>query len=285
MDLNQWMNLDGSYIGTSNDTAKTMKPGIYDMTIFNQQLIFIPVEMRSDELLRFPDTATDKIVAEIQKFWEREDKFRKHELPFKRGVLMYGPPGSGKSCTMRLVADDVVTRGGVVFLYNNPDVFTAGYRIFRTIQPETPLVVMMEDLDAILDRYNETRILNLLDGIEEVDKVVFLASTNYPEKLGPRITNRPSRFDRKFKIAHPSDPARRMYLSSLSKGDDQVNLEKWSHDTQGMSLAHLKELFIAVVILGNDYMASLTILKGMKEHTTSVGDDEEFDSPHTGQYA
>lgn len=283
MDLNRWTNLEGSYVGTSNDTAEQMAPGIYDMTVFNGQVIFVPVDERDDVLLRFPGTPSDDILTEIETFWTREQKFRDHGFPYKRGILMHGPPGSGKSCTMRLIAEDVVARGGIVLVYGDPNVFIAAYRIFRMIQPETPLVVIMEDLDSILDRANETKVLNLLDGIESVDRVVFLASTNYPEKLGPRVANRPSRFDRKFLVGHPNLPGRKLYLQTLVQDSDVdiVDVERWAKDTEGFSIAHLKELFVAVAILGTTYHDAMATLRGMKERATSEDGDPLGD---TGQY-
>jgi len=281
--LVRWVSSDGYFYGTGDAaTEEQLPPGVYDLVSVQGVVFFTPVEARTDELLRFPDSAIDTVVAEIVTFWEREDAFRLHDLPYKRGILLYGPAGSGKSCTLQIVARDVVERGGVVLMFNNPDLFLMGYRIFRMIQPQTPLVVMMEDLDAILERSSETKVLNLLDGIEQVDKVVFVATTNFPEKLGDRIVNRPSRFDRRYKIPHPAPAARRMYLEALSRDGDDVDLDKWSKDTDGMSLAHLKELFIGVKVLGGEYPAVLKALRNMKEKTSSE-DYDEFNGPF-GQY-
>jgi SpoVK/Ycf46/Vps4 family AAA+-type ATPase len=108
-----------------------------------------------------------------------------------------------------------------------------------------------------------------LDGINQIEKVVFLATTNYPEKLGPRIINRPSRFDKRFKIGYPNEESRRIYLEHLIGKDNidslNIDLQKWVVDTHEFSLAHLKELFTAVVILGDNYEDSLECLNLMKE--------------------
>lgn len=285
--LERWLDIDGMYQATSNTkTVDEVVPGVYDMVATQQGFFFTPLDARVDELIRFPDTTVSEVVDEIDAFWSREAMFRAHELPYKRGILLWGPPGSGKSCTLQLIARDVVARGGVVLIFNHPDVFITGYRIFRAVQKDTPLVVLMEDLDTILERSPETKVLNLLDGIELVDKVVFLATTNYPEKMSDRIVNRPSRFDRKYKVAHPEDASRHMYLKSLIRGDDSIDLEKWASETKGLSLAHLKELFISVVILGSDYEKTLAVLKKMQERTSSLDNLAEFEesSYGTGQY-
>jgi SpoVK/Ycf46/Vps4 family AAA+-type ATPase len=124
----------------------------------------------------------------------------------------------------------------------------------------------MEDLDQIIYHGNVSAILNLLDGVEaSVDNVVWLATTNRPERLEQNIKNRPSRFDRRFEFKDPDITARRAYLASLIKERDygKYDLDVWSKDTEGFSFAHMKELFISVVIFGNSYADVIAELKGM----------------------
>jgi len=185
---------------------------------------------------------------------------------------------SGKSSSIQLIMKDVVERGGIVVKFCHPHIFIEGMRIFRTIQPETPVVVLMEDLDAIMHNYgDESGVLNILDGVECVHKCVFLATTNYPEELGPRVINRPSRFDKRFKIGHPNEESRKLYFEYLM-GDKvkelKVPLSKWIEDTNGFSIAHLKELFVAVIILGDEYEDAIFTLSSMKEYISSDQDIE-----------
>lgn len=189
---------------------------------------------------------------------------------------------SGKSSAIQLVMRDVILRKGVVLEFCYPPLFTEAMRQFRVIQPETPIVVLMEDLDSILERYNHSDVLNLLDGAQRVHKTVFVASTNYPERLGARIVNRPSRFDKRFKIGHPNDESRKLYLEFLCRNHVPkiVNVSQWVHDTHGFSLAHLKELFTSVVLMDNDYTDALRILRSMEEKPSSVYDEDEVSSNH-----
>lgn len=82
---------------------------------------------------------------------------------------------SGKSCITQFIMADVVRRGGIVVKFDEPYIFIDGMRTLRSIQPETPVVVIMEDIDSIIEAYHESEVLNILDGVNEVDKVVFLA--------------------------------------------------------------------------------------------------------------
>ncbi len=278
----RWAVNDDAYMITYNTrTVEKMVPGMYDIGSTQQGIVFVRVDVRSDDLLTFPDTDQERIVQDITTFWASEDKFREHSLPYKRGIMLWGPPGSGKSSTVRLVCRDVIARGGIVFQFTSPDLFVNGFRVFRQVQPDTPVVVIMEDLDTILQQSNESKILNLLDGAEDAERVVFLATTNYPERLGPRIMNRPSRFDRVYKVPHPSAPARELYLRSIA-GTADVDVARWAKATSGLSLAHLKELFIGVHIMGGDERETLDVLRGMRDKHTSAEDDSEFEESSGG---
>lgn len=277
MPYTQWQKLeDGAGYVAAGRTVKKITPGIYDLAIIQGTLYWSTVANRTEEIIRFPDTPVDEVVGEIEKFWELGPSFAAHGLPHKRGILLYGPPGSGKTCTLSLVTRDVIERGGVVVIFRSAGSFTLAYRQLRMIQPMTPLVVLMEDIDELLDRPNKSDILNLLDGIEGTERTVFLATTNFPRSpnLGPRVINRPSRFDRRFRVGHPGPEARRMYLESISIGVDDFDIERYARDSHGMSLAHLKELFVGTVLLGTDYGKTLKALRDMCE---SVNDSDDPD--------
>ena len=276
----QWSSSDGIHFLPTSVTVGSLPPGVYDIRISQTNgLYFEQIPVLTTGLIRFPETNSEKIVHEISKFWERENIFREYKLTYKRGIMLYGPPGSGKTSAVQLVMRDVIERGGVVINFTNPSTFIAGIRKFREIQPDTPIVVLMEDIDSILENTSESDVLNVLDGINQIEKVVFLATTNYPERLGDRIINRPSRFDKRFKIGHPNPESRKLYLEFVMGGHDKIKelgheIDKWVEDTDGFSLAHLKELFIAVVILGDNYDDAIETLTAMREENLSSKDDD-----------
>jgi DNA replication protein DnaC len=274
----QWSTSNGVIYIPTGHTVDVLKPGYYEIAAHpNIGLYFEKIPVKTDGLLEFPDANTKRVTTEIKKFWNSEDKFRERNLTYKRGIILWGPPGGGKSCTLQLVSRDVIERGGIVIKFTAPGYFSAGIRKLREIQPETPVVVLMEDIDSTIVHYSETEVINILDGVDRMDKIVFLATTNYPEKLGQRIMNRPSRFDKRYKVGYPNAASRKLYLEYLlgDKPLEVVDVDKWVEDTQDFSIAHLKELFVAVVVFEDTYDEALKTLKTMKTEVTSWGEEEK----------
>jgi SpoVK/Ycf46/Vps4 family AAA+-type ATPase len=272
-----WASHDSTRFVPTGKAYKVLPSGYYEPRMApNIGPHFQKIQVKTEGLLRFPETNSDDVLEGIQTFWQKKEEYLKYDVGYRRGLLLYGPAGSGKSSTIQLVLSDVIKRNGVALKFENPYTFIECARIFRNVQPETPMLVLMEDIDSIIDDWSESEVLNILDGVERIDGAVFLATTNYPEKLAPRIINRPSRFDRRYKMPHPGVGTRKMYFEHLFQVEDE-EIEKWVLDTDGMSMAHLKELFVSVRILGNDYSETLDALKKMTEEKLSSDDDTPRD--------
>jgi Hom_end-associated Hint/ATPase family associated with various cellular activities (AAA)/LAGLIDADG-like domain len=181
---------------------------------------------------------------------------------------------SGKTSTVSLTINDMVKAGGIVLLGDNPSILSKSLAEFRAIESERPLAVILEDIDTIIANYGESGVLSILDGEAQVENVVFLATTNYPERLDGRVINRPSRFDRVVKIGMPNDQAREMFLLSKlgtttakdSKTGETIDLIKV---TDGFSIAHIKEMIISAYCQENPIKEVLERLKKMKHKPSS----------------
>jgi AAA+ superfamily predicted ATPase len=265
----QWTSHDSKTFFPATRSCGKLTPGFYLINHNNGQIFFRKERINSEELVRFEDSNIDKVITEIEKFWEREEIYGQFDLAYKRGILMWGPPGTGKTCTVRLVMEDVIRRGGIVVNFTNPALFNEGMKLFREIQPDTPCVVLMEDIDSIMDTYCESDVINVLDGVQRISKVVFLATTNYPDRLGARVVNRPSRFDKRYKIGNLNLESRKIYFQHLFDRDEKLlkshDIERWASDTDGLSVAHLKELFVSVVIIGDTYDDAINVLQKMRD--------------------
>ncbi len=268
----QWTSPDGvRFVGTGK-SFEALPPGYYDIGVSPQVGIFFEkLVLRTEGLVRFPDSNSDRVLEELKKFLGMEARFKAFHLPFKRGMMLMGPPGSGKTTLVAQVLEEVINREGIALKFSHPDTFINGMKIIRSIQPDLLVVVVMEDLDTLVKVLGESAILNVLDGAEDINRVVFLATTNFPELLGQRIINRPSRFDKRFEIPHPSAEGRRVYIENLAaRADhDPFELDLWVEKTDGMSMAHIKELWVAVQVLGDKFENAIEILGNMMKKKVS----------------
>jgi predicted AAA+ superfamily ATPase len=255
---------NGKYfpVGT---TASILPAGVYMPFASGDAYGMELMKVQSDSVYRLPDMATEMILNEADTFWKSEEKYRAHHLLYKRGLLMWGPPGGGKTVTVKLLMQELVKRDGIVVVVSNVGLAILVLKAFRRIERDRNLIVVFEDIDEII-RYNgEASVLSMLDGEDNIDKVLNLATTNHPELLGARIVNRPSRFDRRIFVGMPGEAARSEYLlKATSQGLKGKDLKRWVRDTEKMSIAHLRELVAAVYCLGQPYEEVIERLGAMQ---------------------
>ena len=268
-DYVQWNKYGTEYYPTGK-TIKTIDSGLYSIC-FNSNIGFglAKKELLYDELYELPSKEIGLILNDFNIFWNSKDKYNKYSLIHKRGILLYGKPGCGKSAIVTLISKKLINEmNGVIITINtntNDDITGLAQLMprFREIEKDKPIVVMMEDIDAISGRNGVSELLNLLDGVNQLDNIVYLATTNYPEQLEDRIINRPSRFDRRYEIGLPSYEVRLEYIKKKVL-DDNIDVEKWAKDTDDLSIAHIKELILSVLVYGVKYEEALENLKKMK---------------------
>jgi hypothetical protein len=207
-----WAKYGDAYFPCEEAVGK-LKAGQYTVESSPQRgIYFNTIQVNTDELMVLPDTSSDKIIGQIEDFWTKKERYKAFNFVWKRGFLLWGPPGSGKTTTIQLVAKNIIAKDGICVFVKNPAVAAAGLEVLRKIEPDRPVVVILEHIDAITQRHSDAELLALLDGELQIQNVAFLATTNYPEKLDKRLVNRPSRFDVVQKIDYPNEAARRMFL-------------------------------------------------------------------------
>ena len=245
-------------------TFPKLESGVYSVTVSQYHgIIYQKKSICVDDLLRFPDSVSDKILSEINSFWQKGDKFDEHGFLHRRGYLLHGPAGSGKTCLVQQIIADIVKSDGLVFqCTNHPAVFNDGLSQFRKVEPDRPIVCLFEDIDAIVDEHGEDEILTLLDGENQIDKVLNIATTNYPEKLDKRLVARPRRFDRVLEIGMPTAQVRRMYFQKKLNVSES-ELDRWVSASDKFSFAACAELVISVCCFEKRFEDAVESLKEM----------------------
>lgn len=238
-------------------------------------------ELNTDDLLVLPENNTANILAEFERFWTLQPKFIDFGFLFKRGFLLWGPPGSGKTSLINLMMKTVIQRyNGIIVVIENPNLAVGSLGMIRKNEPDRPLITIMEDLEALVESYGESEFLNLLDGSEQINNVIHIGTTNYPQRLDKRFVDRPSRFDTVVKIGMPGWDARNAYFKAKldNKGLDWWSgdeLNRWTELSKGLSVAHMREMIISVCCLGQDIEDVIKRLHKMHKIKLSSENDND----------
>ncbi len=219
--------------------------------------------------------------------------FARLKIEPPKGVLLYGPPGSGKTLIARAVASEVKAH----FIHaNGPEIIHKFYgeseaklrEIFEEAQRRAPSVIFLDELDAIAPRRLDVsgevekrvvaQLLALMDGLVRRGEVVVIAASNLPEAIDPAL-RRPGRFDREVAISVPSRTGRLRILQIHSRGvplAPDVDLERLADLTHGFVGADLEALCKEAGMLAvRDRVANADVMtadpESLAEQTTITG--------------
>jgi AAA+ superfamily predicted ATPase len=222
-----------------------------------------------DERIYLDDDLKEQIFMFVNQFFDHEGKdfYQKYNIPYRRGILLYGRPGNGKTTLIRSLIKSIA--GKVPIYYWQVTEYTTSesiYLIFSEIkQSALSSLLIIEDIDSMPQSCRST-FLNMLDGISVNEGVFIIGTTNYPDKIDPGLMNRAGRFDRSYEIKQPSAEIRRQYLIDRNILDiiTEEQLEEIISRTKGMPMATLNEIFISCALYKYQ-TGSVDISKVMKE--------------------
>ncbi len=162
---------------------------------------------------------------DFEAFFERQAWFRANKLPFRRGCLLHGPPGNGKSTAIRAMMSSRGLTAYTMRLFTDQLDDSDLDSLFDLAVKNRPSMVLLEDLDRAFPKTGETKsrislqaLLNALDGVGTGEGIVVVATANEPTILDPAILRRPGRFDRVVHFPNPSAELRQQYLQQLNPG-------------------------------------------------------------------
>ncbi len=215
--------------------------------------LFDAIKSATFDNLVLRDPLKQEIQNDFAQFFLSREVYERYRIPWKRGVLFIGPPGNGKTHTLKALVNQL----------GKPCLYVKGFKseyatdqenmrlVFARARITTPCLLVIEDLDSMIDDKTRAFFLNELDGFETNTGVVVLATTNHPDRLDPAILDRPSRFDRKYYFDLPAGAERSAYIAAWNKElrpelrlSEAVTIEV-VQQTEGFSFAYMKELFLS----------------------------------------
>lgn len=263
----QYKRWGGGFMPCSSTVPK-LPPGCYNIYSTDQGPYAEPAPPPSGLLLELPEMRSEHVISLVERFWASENDYKLGNefvhggAAFRSGIMIFGPPGSGKSCTIKIVSKKLIQRGGTVFYADqHPNTVSRFLEEFGRIEPNRKCVVILEDVDSLIEQFGEAKYLAMLDSGTTIDNVLFLATTNYPERLDPRIYNRPGRFSHVVKIGMPTPAAREAFLKAILKSHRDV--PQLVELSEGFSIDHISALVNAVYREGKELTAEAERLRAM----------------------
>jgi len=175
------------------------------------------------------------------------------------GILLYGPPGCGKTLLAKVLASESEAN---MFSINGPEIMNKYYGeteaklrdIFKEAKDKSPSIIFIDEIDAIAPKREEVngdvekrvvaQLLALMDGLTDRGNVIVLGATNRPDSVDPAL-RRPGRFDREFEITVPNEDERLEILQIHTRGmptSKDIDLKELSLELHGYTGADIKSL-------------------------------------------
>lgn len=244
------------------EVVEFLSGGMYELEYDPKQDIvtFIQSKSTHDSLVDLPGTEYEEVMNNVNMFFSDECKARFKEvgLLHKMNIMLHGIPGGGKTSIVNRIAQKVIEDGGIVLFNPNPKVLPIAFYVLDSIQKDSQVLVIYEELDKVVERY-EGELLTLLDGELQKHNAMYVTTTNFIEDVPPRIL-RPGRFALTLEVGYPNEEARRFYLNIKLKNNKDL-VEEIVKKTKDFTIDELKAVVQSVYCMGHELGATIGRIK------------------------
>ena len=258
-----------------SDKEHELAPGIYRHVGPNSgREGLVPHELREDEYIPL-GSACEEVVNDIRNFLSGEQYYKEIGSLHKLGVLLYGDPGNSKTTTIREILRKSEKDDAIVIFINEGMPTLEFFECMNKSLNNTLKIFIFEELTTNMSDYRFVeKMLNFLDGESSLNKMITLATTNYPSKLPGNMVDRPSRFDKIIEFSNPNEADREKllthFLQEPAKPEEVLK-------TKGLSIAQIKEVVCLMKIDKLDFLKALGKINNRKKIVKAA-----FDKPKGG---
>jgi cell division protease FtsH len=216
---------------------------------------FVELEPVATDDVVLPDGLLERVERQTVGFSAARERLRASGRHLKRGLLLHGAPGTGKTLTVRYLAGRLT--GHTILLLSGSGLHFVGsaVELARSLQPS---VVVLEDVDLVAEERTmpgaHSFLFELLEGMDGLDSdadVVFLLTTNRPDLLEPALAARPGRVDLAVELPLPDADGRRKLVQLYARGLrlDVTGIDGVVERTEGVTPSFIKELLRKAALL------------------------------------
>lgn len=243
-------------------------PGVYRYANTPFRKWLYPHKLNTEALIQMPDDLATLVLRQIANFCspEVQARYKAHQVIPNLNILLHGAPGTGKSYSIYQAMNYLVSQGYIVLIDPRPNEIASIVKMIRECShPDDcqKILIVWEELDSLIREY-ETALLNFLDGINKPTDVICIATTNYIQKLPPRMTARPGRWNTILESGPPNELMREAYFKRKLLPEKFITeglFTKLVKDTEGLVMDFLREFVTIHFCQGYSYEYSIDILR------------------------
>src|SRR5271170_3884131 len=128
-----------------------LEPGVYNADVNNEgEVYFTAVPQQGDEIFELPGLPIDYISDQVDTFWEKQEVYKAYNFVHKRGIILHGPPGNGKTCVINVLVKRLLEKGGIVINVRLFSVASVALTVLKKVEPNRKVMTLIEDMDTLL---------------------------------------------------------------------------------------------------------------------------------------
>lgn len=245
-------NADRTKFMVIEHVERRIPAGLYNIGLnMKERAVLARTAQRADALCAMAKGPLDMVMKSFSKFLGTSNHkiYAKMGKTHKRGYLLWGPHGTGKTCIVSQLVNYAITQDALCLIINGNsirDIDTVLPQL-REVEPERKVVMVIEDIDEIIRGYGDQILTELMDGLTTngTGSTAFITTTNFIKNISARIKHRPSRIDEIYFVGFASAEQRREYLTAY--------VEKFREDAHEMPHVNFSTFAQEAVALTDKY--------------------------------